>query len=136
MTGRAGQEGDDLGDVGRRTQPAEWDGRREPGHRLFVLAVEEHFGGRRTGRNGVHVDAAVPELGRQDQGHGLDRAFGGGVGRVPGQEPADHRRGEVEDRSARRQPAGGLLAHDEGAADVGPEEVVEYVEVQIHQGGQ
>jgi hypothetical protein len=80
--GRAGQEGDDLRDVGGRAEPLQWVHPGHPVDGLLVLAVEEQRRGRGAGCHRVDGDVAAAQLLRQYQADGIDRAFGRRVARV------------------------------------------------------
>jgi hypothetical protein len=95
--GRAGQERDDLGDVGggaEALQRGRGGGAVDGG---LVLALEVQGGGGRAGGNGVDGDVAAPQLTGQDQGQRLDRALAGGVGTVAGRGQPGDAAGEVDD---------------------------------------
>src|SRR3989442_6366562 len=69
----------------------------------------------------------------QDERHSFYCGLAGSVGCVGRETSADHRGREVEDRPARAQAAGGLLVNDEGASDVGPQQIIKDTEIQVDQ---
>jgi hypothetical protein len=80
--GRAGQEEDDLRDVGGRAELLQWVHPGHPVDGLLVLAVEEQRRRRKTGCHCDDGDVAAAQLLRQYQADGIDRAFGRRVARV------------------------------------------------------
>src|SRR5882757_2103811 len=110
-----GEEGDDLGDVGRGAEAAPRVLRGHPGDQVVVLAVQEQRRGGGAGGDRVDGDVPVAQLLGQDPGDGLHGALGRVVRGVGRQLQAHDRGGEVDDRATGAQPAAGLLVDHVGA---------------------
>ena len=130
-----GEEQDDVGDVGRRAEPAERHLRLTgfPGRRVGVDRLG-HPGVDQARRHGVDADAeAAPlqgHLGGQQSDRGLRRSVGAGV-RTGGD--AVHRR-HVDDRpgtSGLDPSAGSGPSDDERADEVDVDDGAEVVDVEI-----
>ena len=79
---RAGQEGDDSGNIVGLTEPLERSQATGLLDLFLGLAIEEKLGGNGSGSNGVDGDLVSAKLICEDVDEAFDTCFGGDVGRA------------------------------------------------------
>ena len=133
---RSGQEGSHLGNVFGGAQTLHRGKLRQTVDGLLVLAVQEQWSGRGTGRNRVDGDVPSPQFPRQDGSQSLHGGLAGSVRRVGGMLQAGLAGRDVHQRTTAPQALRCQLGDHKAAADVRAVHPVQFIEVQVHHRGE